>query len=128
MKLNVGIATLLTAGSVQTFAKPPVVSAPMDPVCVRSLQAAVTVLSDGLYTDMEGKPYIDPNDFNSVQIGNVKTLASSCIGPADCDDQHPDAFTWSADVGQAPGVHGKAVVSYHRGICFVKHIALKSGK
>ncbi len=128
MKLNVSLVALLTAGSVQTLAKAPVVSAPMDPVCVRSLQAAVTSLDGGLYTDEQGKPFIDPNDLSSVKISNVKTLASSCIGPADCDDQHPDAFTWSADVGESSGVHGKVVVSYHRGNCFVKSASFKGGK
>jgi hypothetical protein len=128
MKLNLGIVALLAAGSAQTLAKSPVVSAPMDPICVRSLQAAVDVLEGGLYTDGQGKPYIEPNDLSSIKISNVKTLESSCLGPADCDDQNPDAFTWSADVGEASGVHGKVVVSYHRGNCFVKKIALKGGK
>lgn len=128
MKLNLGLAAFLTAGSVQVLAKSPVVPAPMDPICVRSLQAAVDVLEGGLYSDGDGKPYIDPNDLNSIKISNVKTLESSCLGPAECSDQDPDAFTWSADLGESTGVHGKVVVSYHRGNCTLKKISLKGGK
>ena len=124
MKLNSAILALIATGSTQVLASPAPVQ--MNELCVKQISSAVSILNGEFSQDEKGNISVAPADIAAVNISKVKVLSSSCRGPADCDAKHPDSFVYAADVGKkGEGAHGRVVVSYHRGVCFVEKIALK---
>lgn len=121
MKLTHAMLAIIALSSTQTFA------AEMMPQCADQIRAAVSVLESGAYPDDKGNMTIAKTDADLIQISNVKVLSSACLGPADCDAQNPDAFTYGADIGKkGEGLNGRVVVSYHRGNCSIQKIVLKN--
>ena len=115
----------LAAASTPAFAE----NVKMVDGCETIVRSAVASLqADWMRPDeTTGAVTIEKEDLAAVMISNVKVLASSCKGPADCDAQHPDAFTWGADIGKKGdgSLTGKVVVSYHRGHCWVSKLNIQ---
>lgn len=122
MKPNLVLGVVAALSMSQALAAAPV----MEAQCSREIRSAVSILEGSYSRDDEETLTVTEQDTASIKISNVRILASSCIGPADCDARHPDAFTYAADIGKSgEGLSGKVVVKYHRGNCLVKKITLK---
>lgn len=121
MKLTPIMATIIALSTT------PAMAAEMNPLCQNQIRAALSMLEGGgAYPDENGNYTVAKTDTDYVQISNVKVLSSACLGPAECDDQNPDAFTYGADIGKkGEGLNGRVVVSYHRGNCSIRKITLK---
>ncbi len=82
-------------------------------------------MQQGCETAIRSSVAVEKLELEAVTVENVRVLVSSCQGPADCDAQNPDTFTYAADLGKkVQGLSGQVVVHYHRGNCFVKKITL----
>jgi hypothetical protein len=128
MKMNAAIIALMAISSTAMATESLTAAPQLDPICNTVIRAAVAALeSGGLEVDQTtGAVTIDKAQLDNVAISNVKIIRSSCRGPADCDAQHPDQFTYGADLGKKGDMLvGKVVASYHRGNCVVTKILLK---
>ena len=123
MKLNAMILSFLA------MSPPALASSPkgMEIGCENMIRAALASLEGGyiLADEQTGAVTTDKDSLAAVEISNVKVISSSCMGPADCDAQNPDQFTYAADIGKkGQGLTGNVVVSYHRGNCWVRKFKL----
>jgi hypothetical protein len=123
LKLNALVLAVLATSTAMATSKP--VQAPLNDGCEKAIRTAVAALDAGYITAEPAESTISKEDQDGVKLSSV-VIASSCIGPSDCSEKEPDAFTWVVTVGKkAEGLNGKVKVSYHRGNCIIESIALK---
>lgn len=122
MKINALVLTLIAMSS-------PAMAAPgqLQESCETAIRTAVAALKEGyIHAETDGSVTLDKSELASVEIADIQVTSSSCVGPAECDDQHPDSFVYKVKIGKkGEGLTGKITASYHRGNCSISKISLK---